>query len=133
MSSPARATARSSITASISACLARPLWWPWSILPPAQGMWLSPSPWSPSMATYSQDLHPTSAPATLPAWSYSSSTKRKKPLGFLRRMRMAFSVISTMEGSVDVLRFSSYFMSLGSKRPGEEGEGVHARAALCLC
>ena len=33
-----------------------------------------------------QDLHPTPAPATLPAWGYSSSTKRKKPLGFLRRM-----------------------------------------------
>lgn len=49
MSSPARATARSSMTASISACLARPLWWPWSILPPAQGTWPSPSSWSPGI------------------------------------------------------------------------------------
>lgn len=79
-----------------------------------RGTWLSPSPRSPR-------ADPPPAPATLPAWSYSSSTKRKKPLGFLRRMRMAFSVISTMEGSVDVLRFSSYLMSLGSKRPGGGG------------
>lgn len=46
---------------------------------------------------------------------------------------MAFSVISTMEGSVDVLRFSSYLMSLGSKRPGGGGCRVHAEAALCPC
>lgn len=41
---------------------------------------------------------------------------------------MAFSVISTMEGSVEALRFSSYFKSLGSKRPGEGG-----RCGVCPC
>lgn len=54
---------------------------------------------------------------------FSPSTSRKKPLGFFRRMRMAFSVISTMEGSTLGSLSTSKGRSPGSNRPGGVGGG----------
>lgn len=49
----------------------------------------------------------------------SPSTSRKKPLGFFWRMRMAFSVVSTMDGSIFGFLSASKCRSPGSNRAGE--------------
>lgn len=65
---------------------------------------------------------------------YSSSTNRKYPLGFLLRICMAFSVISTMEGSRVLFRNTSNLMSFGSNRPGitENQEVKRCHVYFCL-
>lgn len=52
-------------------------------------------------------------------YHFLPSTSKKKPLGFFIRIRRATSTISESEGSVRLLRFNSYCMSPGSKRPAD--------------
>lgn len=51
---------------------------------------------------------------------HSPSTNRKKPLGFFWRMRMAFSVVSTMDGSIFGSLSASKRRSPGSNRAGQK-------------
>lgn len=65
----------------------------------------------------------------------SPSTSRKKPLGFFWRMRMAFSVVSTMDGSMFGSLSISKRRSPGSNRAGvgEKKTGFHVKIHyVCL-
>ena len=53
----------------------------------------------------------------------SPSTSRKKPFGFFWRMRIAFSVVSTMDGSMLGSLSTSKRRSPGSNRAEGEGGG----------
>lgn len=123
VSCAARWMALSNITVSVKASLAMPSWWPWSILPRTEGeknkqqnQHPKPfqNPFFPHVVLVC--LRVQLEMKILLIW-YSSSTNRKYPLGFLLRIWIAFSVISTMEGSRVLFRNTSNFMSFGSNRP----------------
>lgn len=63
----------------------------------------------------------------------SPSTSRKKPLGFFWRMRMAFSVVSTMDGSMFGSLSISKRRSPGSNRAGVGGKDrFPCKNTLCM-